>query len=137
MQKKTKDSPKQQEGLSLKNKHLTIHKELYRQRTCFNARFFLYLCRIFTRTIVIMTKANKVLFITQEIRQISTTSYPGKRQRNQNIYAQMGEYQRTQKSIARSDTSFRHEPDHRRHRPSTYYQSSFYPVSTYAGLFHR
>ena len=67
MQKKTKESPKQQDGLSLKNKHLTIHKELYRQRTCFNARFFLYLCRIFTRTIVIMTKANKVLFITQEI----------------------------------------------------------------------
>ena len=67
MQKKTKESPKQQDDLSLKNKHLTIHKELYRQRTCFNARFFLYLCRIFTRTIVIMTKANKVLFITQEI----------------------------------------------------------------------
>ena len=67
MQKKTKESPKQQDDLSLKNKHLTIHKELYRQRTCFNARFFLYLCRIFTRRIVIMTKANKVLFITQEI----------------------------------------------------------------------
>ncbi len=43
MQKKTKDSPKQQDGLSLKNKHLTIHKELYRQRTCFNARFFFYI----------------------------------------------------------------------------------------------
>lgn len=40
MQKKTKESPKQQDGLSLKNKHLTIHKELYHQRTCFNARFF-------------------------------------------------------------------------------------------------
>ena len=35
-----------------------------------------------------------------QYRQTSTTSYPGKRQRNQNIYAQMGEYQRTQKSIA-------------------------------------
>lgn len=51
----------------LNNKHLTIHKELYRTIACFNALFFLYLCRIFTRTIVIMTKANKVLFITQEI----------------------------------------------------------------------
>jgi len=67
MQKKTKESPKRQDGLSLKNKHLTIHKELYRQRTCFNVPFFFNLCRIFTRTIVIMTKANKVLFITQEI----------------------------------------------------------------------
>lgn len=42
MQKKTKESPKQQDDLSLKNKHLTIHKELYRQRTCFNARFFIF-----------------------------------------------------------------------------------------------
>ena len=33
---------------------------------CFIARFFLYLCRII-ENIVIMTKANKVLFITQEI----------------------------------------------------------------------
>lgn len=47
MQKKTKESPKQQEGLSLKNKHLTIHKELYRQRTCFNARFFISLQNIY------------------------------------------------------------------------------------------
>ncbi len=34
--------------------------------SCFIARFFLYLCRII-ENIVIMTKANKVLFITQEI----------------------------------------------------------------------
>ena len=34
--------------------------------SCFIARFFLYLCRI-TENSVIMTKANKVLFITQEI----------------------------------------------------------------------
>ena len=54
-------------AVSLKINHLTIHKELYRPMTCFNALFFLYLCRIFTRRIVIMTKANKVLFITQEI----------------------------------------------------------------------
>ena len=33
--------------------------------SCFIARFFLYLCRII-ENIVIMTKANKVLFITQE-----------------------------------------------------------------------
>ena len=34
--------------------------------SCFIARFFLYLCRII-ENIVIMTQANKVLFITQEI----------------------------------------------------------------------
>lgn len=34
--------------------------------SCFIVRFFLYLCRII-ENIVIMTKANKVLFITQEI----------------------------------------------------------------------
>ena len=34
--------------------------------SCFIARFFLYLCRII-ENIVIMTKANKVLFITEEI----------------------------------------------------------------------
>ena len=34
--------------------------------SCFIARFFLYLCRII-ENIVIMTKANKVLFITHEI----------------------------------------------------------------------
>ena len=34
--------------------------------SCFIARFFLYLCRII-ENIVIMTKANKVLFIAQEI----------------------------------------------------------------------
>ena len=34
--------------------------------SCFIARFFLYLCRII-ENIVIMTKANKVLFITQEM----------------------------------------------------------------------
>ena len=34
--------------------------------SCFIARFFLYLCRII-ENIVIMTKTNKVLFITQEI----------------------------------------------------------------------
>ena len=34
--------------------------------SCFIARFFLYLCRII-ENIVIMTKANKVLFLTQEI----------------------------------------------------------------------
>ena len=34
--------------------------------SCFIARFFLYLCRII-ENIVIMTKANKILFITQEI----------------------------------------------------------------------
>ena len=53
-------------AVSLNNKQLTIHKELYRAIACFNALFFLYLCRII-ENIVIMTKANKVLFITQEI----------------------------------------------------------------------
>lgn len=57
----------QQQKYVLIYKHLTIHKELYSATICFSARFFLYLCRIFTRTIVIMAKANKVLFITQEI----------------------------------------------------------------------
>ena len=144
MQKKTKESPKQQDNLSLKNKHLTIHKELYRQRTCFNARFFLYLCRIFTRTIVIMTKANKVLFITQEITPYVSESEMANigrhlpqaiQEKGREIRTFMPKWGNIQD--ARSDTSFRHEPDHRRHRPSTYYQSSFYPVSTYAGLFHR
>ena len=52
--------------LSLIHKQLTIHKELLMSSSCFIARFFLYLCRII-ENIVIMTKANKVLFITQEI----------------------------------------------------------------------
>ncbi len=34
---------------------------------CLSHSFFLYLCRIFIEKIAIMTKANKVLFITQEI----------------------------------------------------------------------
>ena len=55
-----------QSFLSLIYKQLTIHKELYMSSSCFIARFFLYLCRII-ENIVIMTKANKVLFITQEI----------------------------------------------------------------------
>ena len=48
--------------------------------SCFIARFFLYLCRII-ENIVIMTKANKVLFITQEITPYvseSETSLVGK-----------------------------------------------------------
>ena len=41
--------------------------------SCFIARFFLYLCRII-ENIVIMTKANKVLFITQEITPYNSES---------------------------------------------------------------
>ena len=112
MQKKTKESPKQQDDLSLKNKHLTIHKELYRQRTCFNARFFfISLQNIYENDCYYDKGEQGFIYYTRDYslrfrirdgqyRQTSTTSYPGKRQRNQNIYAQMGEYQRTQKSIA-------------------------------------
>ena len=53
-------------AVSMNNNQLKIHNELYTGSVCFIARFFLYLCRII-ENIVIMTKANKVLFITQEI----------------------------------------------------------------------
>ena len=67
MQKEEKQPERASDKQQLIINNLTIHKELYRAIACFNALFFLYLCRIFTRRIVIMTKANKVLFITQEI----------------------------------------------------------------------
>ena len=58
-------------------------------------------------------------------------------ERNPYLHAALRLYQRTPAPAPRGNTSFGHEPHHRRQRPPAHHQGGLYPRGARADLFHR